>query len=31
MAEGMALLDEAMLAVLSGQLRPEWAGNIYCP
>jgi DNA-binding NarL/FixJ family response regulator len=30
MAEGMALLDEAMLAVLSGQLRPEWAGNIYC-
>jgi DNA-binding NarL/FixJ family response regulator len=19
-----------MLAVLSGQLRPEWAGNIYC-
>ena len=30
MAEGMALLDEAMLAVLSGELRPEWAGNIYC-
>jgi DNA-binding NarL/FixJ family response regulator len=29
-AEGMALLDEAMLAVLSGELRPEWAGNIYC-
>ena len=26
----MALLDEAMLAVLSGELRPEWAGNIYC-
>jgi DNA-binding CsgD family transcriptional regulator len=30
MAEGMALLDEAMLAVLSGELGPEWAGNIYC-
>ncbi|HET7517113.1 MAG TPA: LuxR family transcriptional regulator, partial [Actinomycetes bacterium] len=30
MAEGMALLDEAMLAVLSGELSPEWAGNIYC-
>jgi DNA-binding NarL/FixJ family response regulator len=30
MAEGMALLDEAMLAVLSGELRPEWAGNMYC-
>jgi tetratricopeptide (TPR) repeat protein len=30
MAEGLALLDEAMLAVLSGELRPEWAGNIYC-
>jgi len=30
MAEGMALLDGAMLAVLSGELRPEWAGNIYC-
>jgi DNA-binding NarL/FixJ family response regulator len=30
MAEGMALLDEAMLAVRSGELRPEWAGNIYC-
>lgn len=29
-ADGMALLDEAMLAVLSGQLGPEWAGNIYC-
>jgi DNA-binding NarL/FixJ family response regulator len=28
--EGMALLDEAMLAVLSEELRPEWAGNIYC-
>ena len=30
MAEGMALLDEAMLAVRSGELRPEWAGSIYC-
>jgi DNA-binding CsgD family transcriptional regulator len=30
MAEGMALLDEAMLAVLSGDLRPEYAGNVYC-
>lgn len=30
MAEGMALLDEAMLAVLSGELDPGWAGNIYC-
>ena len=30
MAEGMALLGEAMLAVLSGELGPEWAGNIYC-
>jgi len=29
-AEGMALLDEAMLAVRSGALGPEWAGNIYC-
>lgn len=28
--EGMALLDEAMLAVLSDELGPEWAGNIYC-
>jgi DNA-binding NarL/FixJ family response regulator len=30
MAEGMALLDEAMLAVRSGELDPAWAGNIYC-
>jgi DNA-binding CsgD family transcriptional regulator len=30
MAEGMALLDGAMLAVRSGELRPEHAGNIYC-
>ena len=27
---GFALLDEAMLPVLAGQLEPEWAGNIYC-
>lgn len=29
-AQGLAMLDEAMLAVLSDDLRPEWAGNIYC-
>jgi len=29
-AEGLALLDEAMVAVLSEELTPEWAGNIYC-
>lgn len=29
-AEGMALLDEAMVAVLSDDLSPEWAGNVYC-
>lgn len=29
-AEGMALLDEAMVAVLSDELGPEWAGSIYC-
>jgi tetratricopeptide (TPR) repeat protein len=28
--EGMALLDEAMLAAVSDELPPEWAGNIYC-
>jgi DNA-binding NarL/FixJ family response regulator len=28
--EGMAALDEAMVAVLSGELPPDWAGNIYC-
>ena len=27
---GFALLDEAMLPVLAGQVPPEWAGNIYC-
>jgi len=30
MNEGMALLDEAMVAVLSDELSPEWAGNVYC-
>jgi len=29
-ADGMALLDQAMLAVRSGELDPAWAGNIYC-
>lgn len=29
-AEGLALLDEAMVAVLTEELMPEWAGNIYC-
>lgn len=28
--KGFALLDEAMLPVLAGQVAPEWAGNIYC-
>ncbi len=27
---GMARLDEAMLAVLTDDLVPDWAGNIYC-
>lgn len=27
---GFALLDEAMLPVLAGQVQPEWAGTIYC-
>jgi DNA-binding NarL/FixJ family response regulator len=27
---GFALLDEAMLPVLAGQLPPDWAGNAYC-
>jgi DNA-binding NarL/FixJ family response regulator len=27
---GMVLLDEAMTAVLSDGLTPEWTGNIYC-
>jgi hypothetical protein len=29
-ADGFALLDEAMLPVLAGRVEPEWAGNIYC-
>lgn len=29
-AEGLALLDEAMVAALSDQLRPMWTGAIYC-
>ena len=28
--DGMALLDEAMLAALSDQLKPMWTGAIYC-
>ena len=28
--DGIALLDEAMLAALSDELDPAWAGNIYC-
>ena len=30
MAEGFALLDEAMLPVLADLVSPDWAGNIYC-
>jgi DNA-binding NarL/FixJ family response regulator len=29
-AEGMAMLDEAMVAAVSDELDPAWAGNIYC-
>ena len=29
-ADGMALLDEAMAHVLAGEVVPDWAGNIYC-
>lgn len=29
-SEGMALLDEAMVAAVSDDLDPGWAGNIYC-
>jgi DNA-binding NarL/FixJ family response regulator len=29
-ADGMAMLDEAMLGVLSGEVAPDWAGNLYC-
>ena len=28
--EGMTFLDEAMVAVLSDELVPDWAGNVYC-
>jgi ATP/maltotriose-dependent transcriptional regulator MalT len=28
--QGMALLDEAMLEASSAELKPNWAGNIYC-
>src|SRR5215203_822923 len=28
--DAIALLDEAMLAAVSDNLAPEWAGNIYC-
>lgn len=28
--EGLAALDEAMLPVVAGSVRPTWAGNIYC-
>jgi DNA-binding CsgD family transcriptional regulator len=28
--EGLALLDEAMVLVLTEDLGPAWAGNIYC-
>ncbi|MGC0272871.1 LuxR C-terminal-related transcriptional regulator [Pseudactinotalea sp. Z1739] len=28
--EGLSLLDEAMVAVLTEDLHPTWAGNIYC-
>lgn len=27
---GVRLLDEAMVAVVSKDLAPEWAGNVYC-
>ena len=30
MADGLALLDEAMVSVVAGEVRPEFAGNIYC-
>lgn len=29
-AEGMALLDEAMVGALSDRLHPVWAGAVYC-
>lgn len=27
---GLARVDEAMLAVRAGEVRPSWAGNLYC-
>jgi DNA-binding NarL/FixJ family response regulator len=29
-ADGMAVLDDAMLEALSGRLHPVWAGAVYC-
>jgi ATP/maltotriose-dependent transcriptional regulator MalT len=29
-AEGLGLLDEAMLPVRAGTVSPNWAGNLYC-
>jgi DNA-binding CsgD family transcriptional regulator len=29
-ADGLALLDEAMIAALSDELKPMWTGAIYC-
>ena len=28
--DGLALVDEAMVAVLDGRLTPLWSGNLYC-
>jgi ATP/maltotriose-dependent transcriptional regulator MalT len=30
LGEGLAVLDEAMLPVLAGEVTPDYAGNIYC-
>lgn len=30
LAEGQALMDEAMVAAVAGELRPETTGDIYC-
>lgn len=29
-ADGMAVLDDAMLEALSGRLHPVWTGAVYC-
>jgi ATP/maltotriose-dependent transcriptional regulator MalT len=29
-SDGLALLDETMVALLTDELNPAWAGNIYC-